>query len=72
MREPYGVVGRIVPFNHPFLFAGAHLGAPLMAGGIRTLQVVALAAMLGAVWYLYRRRFASEPTAAEAEVKGEA
>jgi len=32
MREPYGVVGRIVPFNHPFLFAGAHLGAPLIAG----------------------------------------
>lgn len=61
------------------LYAGSRLlleafrfGAPLMAGGIRTLQVVALAAMLGAVWYLYRRRFASEPTAAEAEVKGEA
>jgi len=32
MREPYGVVGRIVPFNHPFLFAAAHLAAPLMAG----------------------------------------
>jgi betaine-aldehyde dehydrogenase len=32
MREPYGVVGRIAPFNHPFLFAGAHLGAPLLAG----------------------------------------
>lgn len=31
-REPYGVVARIVPFNHPFLFAGAHLAAPLMAG----------------------------------------
>jgi betaine-aldehyde dehydrogenase len=23
IREPYGVVARIVPFNHPFLFAGA-------------------------------------------------
>ncbi|HJP37720.1 MAG: aldehyde dehydrogenase family protein [Gammaproteobacteria bacterium] len=32
MREPYGVVGRIVPFNHPFLFSAAHLGAPLIAG----------------------------------------
>ncbi|MCC5793110.1 MAG: aldehyde dehydrogenase family protein [Chromatiales bacterium] len=32
LREPYGVVARIVPFNHPFLFAGAHLSAPLMAG----------------------------------------
>lgn len=32
LREPYGVVARIVPFNHPFLFAAAHLAAPLMAG----------------------------------------
>ncbi len=32
MRQPYGVVGRIVPFNHPFLFAAAHLAAPLIAG----------------------------------------
>ncbi len=32
MREPYGVVGRIVPFNHPFMFAAAHLAAPLTAG----------------------------------------
>ncbi|MEU4225532.1 aldehyde dehydrogenase family protein [Nonomuraea sp. NPDC026600] len=31
VREPYGVVGRIVPFNHPILFA-AKFGAPLMAG----------------------------------------
>ncbi len=31
-REPYGVVGRIVPFNHPFMFAAAHLAAPLVAG----------------------------------------
>jgi acyl-CoA reductase-like NAD-dependent aldehyde dehydrogenase len=32
LREPFGVVGRIVPFNHPFLFAAAHVAAPLMAG----------------------------------------
>lgn len=32
IREPYGVVARIVPFNHPFMFAAAHLAAPLMAG----------------------------------------
>ncbi len=31
VRQPYGVVGRIVPFNHPILFA-AKFGAPLMAG----------------------------------------
>ncbi len=38
LREPYGVVGRIVPFNHPFLFAGAHLGAPLLAGNAVVLK----------------------------------
>jgi betaine-aldehyde dehydrogenase len=31
-REPYGVVGRIVPFNHPFKFATGKSAAPLMAG----------------------------------------
>ncbi|MFG1926406.1 aldehyde dehydrogenase family protein [Cryptosporangium sp. NPDC048952] len=31
VRQPYGVVGRIVPFNHPILFA-AKFAAPLMAG----------------------------------------
>ena len=30
--EPYGVVGRIIPFNHPLFFAAGKLGAPLMAG----------------------------------------
>jgi len=38
IRQPYGVVGRIVPFNHPFLFAGAHLGAPLIAGNTVVLK----------------------------------
>lgn len=37
-RHPYGVVGRIVPFNHPFCFAGAHLGAPLIAGNTVVLK----------------------------------
>lgn len=32
IREPYGVVGRIVPFNHPIKFAAHALAAPLMAG----------------------------------------
>jgi acyl-CoA reductase-like NAD-dependent aldehyde dehydrogenase len=32
VREPYGVVGRIVPFNHPLKFAARALAAPLMAG----------------------------------------
>ena len=32
LREPFGVVGRIVPFNHPIKFAAHALAAPLMAG----------------------------------------
>ncbi|MCL4790977.1 MAG: aldehyde dehydrogenase family protein [Gammaproteobacteria bacterium] len=38
IREPYGVVARIVPFNHPFLFSAAHLAAPLMAGNAVVLK----------------------------------
>lgn len=32
VREPLGVVGRIVPFNHPFMFIAGKAGAPLAAG----------------------------------------
>ncbi len=32
VREPLGVVARIVAFNHPFLFAAAKMAAPLAAG----------------------------------------
>lgn len=32
IRDPYGVVGRIVPFNHPIKFASNAIAAPLMAG----------------------------------------
>lgn len=38
MRVPYGVVGRIVPFNHPFMFATANLAAPLAAGNTVVLK----------------------------------
>ena len=31
-REPLGVVARLVPFNHPFMFAAAKIAAPLAAG----------------------------------------
>lgn len=31
-REPVGVVGRIVAFNHPLMFVGAKMAAPLAAG----------------------------------------
>ncbi len=32
VREPLGVVARIVAFNHPFMFAAAKMAAPLAAG----------------------------------------
>lgn len=32
VREPLGVVARIVAYNHPLMFAGMKIGAPLAAG----------------------------------------
>ena len=37
IREPYGVVGRITPFNHPIMFA-ARIAAPLIAGNTLVLK----------------------------------
>ncbi len=56
------------------LYAGSRLlleafraDAPLLSGGVRAVQVVALGVMLLTVWYLYRRRFALEASASGAE-----
>src|SRR6185295_9710994 len=38
VREPLGVVGRIIPFNHPFMFAAGKSGAPLAAGNTVVLK----------------------------------
>jgi betaine-aldehyde dehydrogenase len=38
VREPYGVVARIVPFNHPFKFAAGKVAAPLAAGNTVVLK----------------------------------
>lgn len=32
LRQPLGVVGRIIPFNHPVMFAAMRIAAPLVAG----------------------------------------
>ena len=32
VREPLGVVARILPFNHPFMFCAGKIAAPLAAG----------------------------------------
>jgi acyl-CoA reductase-like NAD-dependent aldehyde dehydrogenase len=34
VREPLGVVARIVAFNHPFMFAAGKMAAPLAAGNV--------------------------------------
>jgi betaine-aldehyde dehydrogenase len=38
LREPYGVVARIVPFNHPIMFGASRIAAPLMAGNAVVLK----------------------------------
>lgn len=38
MREPFGVVARIVPYNHPIMFAASKIAAPLMAGNAVILK----------------------------------
>jgi acyl-CoA reductase-like NAD-dependent aldehyde dehydrogenase len=38
VREPFGVVGRIIPFNHPIMFAAAKIAAPLVAGNAVLLK----------------------------------
>lgn len=32
LLQPYGVIARIVPFNHPLMFAASKIAAPLAAG----------------------------------------
>ena len=38
LREPLGVVARIFPFNHPFMFAAGKIAAPLAAGNTVVLK----------------------------------
>jgi acyl-CoA reductase-like NAD-dependent aldehyde dehydrogenase len=45
---PFGVVGRIVPFNHPFMFAASRIAAPLLAGNtvvLKPAEVTSLSAL---------------------------
>jgi prolipoprotein diacylglyceryltransferase len=70
--------------GHPFvlfvaLYAGSRLfleafraDAPLMPNGVRTVQVIALAILLGAVAYLYRLRFLAAEDTSSTEVEIEA
>ena len=38
IREPLGVVGRIVAYNHPLMFAASKMGAPLAAGNTLVIK----------------------------------
>jgi acyl-CoA reductase-like NAD-dependent aldehyde dehydrogenase len=38
LMQPFGVVGRIVPFNHPLMFAAGKIAAPLVAGNTVVLK----------------------------------
>ena len=43
VREPWGVVGRMITFNHPTMFSAARLGAALIAGNTVVLKPSELA-----------------------------
>ncbi|PNU03156.1 MULTISPECIES: aldehyde dehydrogenase family protein [Alphaproteobacteria] len=43
LREPLGVVARIVAYNHPLMFAGTKIGAPLAAGNSLIIKAAAQA-----------------------------
>lgn len=48
-RQPYGVVGKIIPFNHPFMFAASKIAAPLIAGNtvvLKPAEITPLSALL--------------------------
>ena len=48
-RQPYGVVAKIVPFNHPFMFAAKNVAAPLIAGNtviVKPSELTPLSALL--------------------------
>jgi hypothetical protein len=38
VREPFGVVARIVPYNHPLFFSASKLAPPLVAGNAVILK----------------------------------
>ena len=38
LLQPFGVVARIIPFNHPLMFAATKLAAPLIAGNAVILK----------------------------------
>jgi betaine-aldehyde dehydrogenase len=37
-REPYGVVARIIPFNHPLMFTATKIAAPILTGNTLVIK----------------------------------
>ena len=48
-REPYGVVARIVAFNHPFYFLASRMAAPLVMGNTVVLKTPDQAPLSGGI-----------------------
>ena len=49
VREPFGVVARIVAFNHPFYFAASRLAAPLAVGNTVIIKTPEQAPLSGGI-----------------------
>src|SRR5262245_52465908 len=47
VRVPFGLVGRIIPFNHPLMFAAGKIAAPLVAGNAVILKPAESAPRIG-------------------------
>ena len=47
MREPFGTVARIIPFNHPVMFAASKIVAPLIAGNCVIVKLAPQAPLSG-------------------------
>ena len=48
-RNPFGVVAKIVPYNHPFMFGAKNVAAPLVAGNtviVKPSELTPLSALL--------------------------
>ena len=49
LREPFGVVARIVAFNHPFYFAASRMSAPLATGNAVIMKTPEQAPLSGGI-----------------------
>ncbi len=56
LRQPFGVVGRIIPFNHPLMFAATKIAAPLVAGNTVIAEALRAHLALGAPSRRHARR----------------